>query len=177
MENVVHIKNAVLAALAALGTFVANALGGWDAALQVLIGLMAADYVTGLIVARGVQALRQKRDRGIGEPGGLQGHRAQMYDFDAGVGSHHAGLPDRGRLHPHCRLPVLHRQRGAVHPGEYRADGGTVPGLYQKRPGSHAGQGRRGENAGIEYWGRCAGTARRPLQVQDQVKRNPRAKW
>ena len=27
MENVVHIKNAVLAALAALGTFVANALG------------------------------------------------------------------------------------------------------------------------------------------------------
>ena len=25
--------------------------------------------------------------------------------------------------------------------------------------------------------GRCAGTARRPLQVQDQVKRNPRAKW
>ena len=51
MENVVHIKNAVLAALAALGTFVANALGGWDAALQVLIGLMAADYVTGLIVA------------------------------------------------------------------------------------------------------------------------------
>lgn len=51
MENVVYIKNAVLAALAALGTFVANALGGWDAALQVLIGLMAADYVTGLIVA------------------------------------------------------------------------------------------------------------------------------
>lgn len=51
MENVVHIKNAVLAGLAALGTFVANALGGWDAALQVLIGLMAADYVTGLIVA------------------------------------------------------------------------------------------------------------------------------
>ena len=51
MENVVHIKNAVLAALAAFGTFVANALGGWDAALQVLIGLMAADYVTGLIVA------------------------------------------------------------------------------------------------------------------------------
>ena len=51
MENVAYIKNAVLAALAALGTFVANALGGWDAALQVLIGLMAADYVTGLIVA------------------------------------------------------------------------------------------------------------------------------
>ena len=57
MENVVHIKNAVLAALAALGTFVANALGGWDAALQVLIGLMAADYVTGLIVAVVLAAL------------------------------------------------------------------------------------------------------------------------
>lgn len=75
MENVVYIKNAVLAALAALGTFVANALGGWDAALQVLIGLMAADYVDRPDRGRGVQALRQKRDRGIGEPGGLQGDR------------------------------------------------------------------------------------------------------
>ena len=49
--NAGEIKNAVLVALAAVGTFIANALGGWDAALAVLIGFMAADYVTGLLVA------------------------------------------------------------------------------------------------------------------------------
>jgi len=49
--NAGEIKNAVLAVLAAVGTFIANALGGWDAALAVLIGFMAADYVTGLLVA------------------------------------------------------------------------------------------------------------------------------
>lgn len=48
--NAVEIKNTVLAALAAVGTFIANALGGWDAALAVLVGCMAADYVTGLLV-------------------------------------------------------------------------------------------------------------------------------
>ena len=51
MDNVAHIKNVVLAALAAFGTFVANQMGGWDAALRVLVCLMAADYLTGLVVA------------------------------------------------------------------------------------------------------------------------------
>lgn len=45
------IKNGVLAALAAVGSWVANALGGWDASLQVLIALMVADYITGVLVA------------------------------------------------------------------------------------------------------------------------------
>lgn len=49
--DAVHIKNGVLAALAAVGTFVAHALGGWDAAMQILIALMAADYLTGVLVA------------------------------------------------------------------------------------------------------------------------------
>ena len=49
--DAVHIKNGVLAALAAVGTFVAHALGGWDAAMQVLVALMAADYITGVLVA------------------------------------------------------------------------------------------------------------------------------
>lgn len=49
--NAVHIKNGVLAALAAVGTFVAHALGGWDAAMQILVALMAADYLTGVLVA------------------------------------------------------------------------------------------------------------------------------
>ena len=47
----VHIKNGVLAALAAVGTFIANALGGWDAAMKVLVALMVADYITGWLVA------------------------------------------------------------------------------------------------------------------------------
>jgi len=46
-----QIKNAVLAVVASVGSFVANQLGGWDTALQALVGFMAADYATGLIVA------------------------------------------------------------------------------------------------------------------------------
>ena len=45
------IKNGILAGLAVFGSFAANALGGWDAALQVLIALMVADYITGVLVA------------------------------------------------------------------------------------------------------------------------------
>ena len=47
----VHIKNGVLAAMAAVGTFIANTLGGWDAAMKLLVAMMAVDYVTGWLVA------------------------------------------------------------------------------------------------------------------------------
>ena len=46
-----QIKDVILAALAALGAFVTNALGGWDAVLRLLVAMMAADYITGLAVA------------------------------------------------------------------------------------------------------------------------------
>ena len=46
-----QIKNSVLTALAAVGGFLADRLGGWDALLQVLVALMVADYLTGLVVA------------------------------------------------------------------------------------------------------------------------------
>lgn len=49
--NVIAIKNTVLAVLAACGTWLTHALGGWDASMQVLIALMVADYVTGILVA------------------------------------------------------------------------------------------------------------------------------
>ena len=49
--NATQIKDAVIAALAAAGAFLANAFGGWDAVLKVLIAMMAADYLTGLAVA------------------------------------------------------------------------------------------------------------------------------
>lgn len=45
------IKNGVFAAAAATGGLIANALGGWDVLLEVLVGMMAADYLTGLLIA------------------------------------------------------------------------------------------------------------------------------
>lgn len=44
-------KNTLLAAFAAAGSAVINLLGGWDAALQVLVAAMAVDYITGLVLA------------------------------------------------------------------------------------------------------------------------------
>lgn len=44
-------KDIVIAELAAIGALIADMLGGWDAALAVLICMMAADYITGLLVA------------------------------------------------------------------------------------------------------------------------------
>lgn len=46
-----QIKNTVLLALAAVGSYIANALGGFDALLVALVAMMAADYVTGVMVA------------------------------------------------------------------------------------------------------------------------------
>lgn len=51
MDTAVNIKNFVLAIIATVGSAVAQALGGWDAAMQVLVALMAADYLTGILVA------------------------------------------------------------------------------------------------------------------------------
>lgn len=44
-------KTTILAALATVGSAVTQALGGWDMTLQVLLGFIAADYVTGILVA------------------------------------------------------------------------------------------------------------------------------
>lgn len=51
MDKIVSIKNGVLAALAAVGTVIAKALGGWDTAMVLLAALMAADYITGVLLA------------------------------------------------------------------------------------------------------------------------------
>ena len=44
-------KRSILTILAAIGSAIANWLGGWDTALQTLLIFMAVDYLTGLIVA------------------------------------------------------------------------------------------------------------------------------
>ncbi|MGN0604595.1 MAG: holin family protein [Oscillospiraceae bacterium] len=49
--DAVAVKNAVLCFFAAAGSVIANALGGWDSALRVLVAMMVADYVTGVLVA------------------------------------------------------------------------------------------------------------------------------
>ena len=49
--NAMMIKDGALAVIAAVGSFVAHALGGWDAAMQVLVALMVADYITGVLLA------------------------------------------------------------------------------------------------------------------------------
>ena len=51
MEKFNGIKNIALGALAAAGAVIAQALGGWDGTLKALLAFMAADYVTGLVVA------------------------------------------------------------------------------------------------------------------------------
>lgn len=44
-------KQVVFAAIGAVGSFIAGALGGWDTAIITLCSFMAIDYVTGFIVA------------------------------------------------------------------------------------------------------------------------------
>lgn len=50
-SNVVHIKNYVLAAIAAVGAFAGEALGGWDSMMKLLVALMGMDILTGCLVA------------------------------------------------------------------------------------------------------------------------------
>ena len=51
MEKVTTVKISILGAVGVIGSIIANALGGWDMALKVLVLFMAVDYITGLIVA------------------------------------------------------------------------------------------------------------------------------
>ena len=49
--NIKEIYYLVCGAIAAAGTVVVNALGGWDASLKTLVILMAIDYLTGILCA------------------------------------------------------------------------------------------------------------------------------
>lgn len=51
MENVIVAKYTVLGVLSTIGAGLLYVLGGWDMPLTVLVGFMAADYITGMIVA------------------------------------------------------------------------------------------------------------------------------
>ena len=59
MEQVGALKNWGLVTWAALGSLVANTLGGWTADMKALVFMMGADYLTGVLVA----ALWQRSDK------------------------------------------------------------------------------------------------------------------
>lgn len=46
-----HVKNAVLAGVAAAGSLIARAMGGWDSSVTLLCAMMAADLLGGVTVA------------------------------------------------------------------------------------------------------------------------------
>ena len=73
MNNVIAIKNSVLAGLSVAGTLIANALGGWDAALMLLVGMMAADYITGLLVAAFWQNSNKSETGALDSKAGFKG--------------------------------------------------------------------------------------------------------
>ncbi len=66
-------KNVILAVLAAGLSAVAEALGGWDGALQLLVGLMAADYVTGVLVAAVWRKSRKTAGGALDSRAGFEG--------------------------------------------------------------------------------------------------------
>lgn len=68
-----QIKNSVLTLGAAVGAYLAQSLGGWDAAMRVLVALMAADYATGVLLALVWQKSRKSRSGGLDSKAGFKG--------------------------------------------------------------------------------------------------------
>lgn len=73
MENLANVKNGVLAALSFVFGAVTQALGGWDVALQVLIGCMSVDYITGLVVAAVFQKSNKSESGALESRAGFKG--------------------------------------------------------------------------------------------------------
>lgn len=73
MDQAINIKNGVLTALAVAGSALANALGGWDAALKVLVALMVADYITGVLVAALWQRSNKSETGALDSKAGFKG--------------------------------------------------------------------------------------------------------
>lgn len=74
----IEIKDMVLAALAAVGSAIAGALGGWDSALSTLLILMAIDYVTGVLVAAVWHKSSKTATGGVSSAAGFKGLLRKM---------------------------------------------------------------------------------------------------
>lgn len=62
-----------MGAIGVIGSVIANALGGWDMALKVLISFMAADYISGLIVAGVFKKSQKTKSGGLESKTGFTG--------------------------------------------------------------------------------------------------------
>ena len=68
-----RVKEICLAAAAAVGSGVVNALGGWDAGLQTLLFCMMLDYGTGMVVAGVFKRSDKSRDGALDSRAGFKG--------------------------------------------------------------------------------------------------------
>lgn len=73
MNNFIQNKSGIFAGIAAVGSMAANQLGGWDAALGLLIGMMAADYLTGILVAAFWQNSNKSESGSLSSKAGFRG--------------------------------------------------------------------------------------------------------
>lgn len=73
MNKTELIKTTLLAGLAAVGGAVAQALGGWDMLLQVLVVFLAVDYLTGILVAAVFHQSKKTDGGALSSAAGFQG--------------------------------------------------------------------------------------------------------
>lgn len=66
-------KNLILGSLAAAGSALAGALGGWDGALGLLLAMMAADCATGWLVAAVWKKSNKSASGALGSRAGWKG--------------------------------------------------------------------------------------------------------
>lgn len=66
-------KNVLLTAIGTAGSFIAGALGGWDAAMITLVYFMLVDYVTGWILAVVFKKSHKTESGGYSSAIGLKG--------------------------------------------------------------------------------------------------------
>lgn len=66
-------KEVIVSALGAIGSFIAGLFSGWDAALMTLVIFMAIDYVTGLIVAGVFKKSTKTESGGLESKAGWKG--------------------------------------------------------------------------------------------------------
>ena len=73
MDNVVTIKSVLCTMIGCVGSLVASAFGGWDAGMITLVLFMAADYITGLMVAGVFHASEKTESGGLESRAGWKG--------------------------------------------------------------------------------------------------------
>lgn len=66
-------KNVVVSVIGAVGSCIAAALGGWDAALITLVSFMGIDYITGFVVALVFHKSNKSASGGLESRAGLKG--------------------------------------------------------------------------------------------------------